>query len=65
VVSTVYLNYHYTLDPLFGLLLAALLYPVALKIVKARGEDPVGAAISDEPVVDGGLSRARRGGAGS
>jgi membrane-associated phospholipid phosphatase len=41
VVSTVYLKYHYALDPLFGLLLAAVLYPVALKIVKARGEDPL------------------------
>jgi membrane-associated phospholipid phosphatase len=39
-VSTVYLNYHYALDPIAGLLLGALLYPVALRIVKARGEDP-------------------------
>ncbi len=41
VVSTVFLGYHYALDPLFGLLLAAVLFPVALKIVRARGEDPL------------------------
>lgn len=56
VISTVYLNYHYTLDPVFGLLLAALLYPVALKILKARGEDSVGAVLRDEPAVEGGLA---------
>jgi membrane-associated phospholipid phosphatase len=40
MVSTVFLNYHYALDPLFGLILGLLLYPVGLKILKARGEDP-------------------------
>jgi membrane-associated phospholipid phosphatase len=39
-LSTVYLNYHYALDPICGLLLGALLYPVGLRILKARGEDP-------------------------
>ncbi|OGD19876.1 MAG: hypothetical protein A2W03_08305 [Candidatus Aminicenantes bacterium RBG_16_63_16] len=40
MVSTVFLNYHYALDPLFGLILGLLLYPVGLKIIQARGEDP-------------------------
>jgi membrane-associated phospholipid phosphatase len=39
-VSTVYLGYHHALDPIAGLLLGALLYPVGLKIIQARGEDP-------------------------
>jgi membrane-associated phospholipid phosphatase len=39
-LSTVYLSYHHGLDPIVGLLLGALLYPVGLKIIKARGEDP-------------------------
>ncbi|MDH7512024.1 MAG: phosphatase PAP2 family protein [Clostridiales bacterium] len=39
-VSTVYLGYHHALDPIAGLLLGALLYPVGIKIIKARGEDP-------------------------
>jgi membrane-associated phospholipid phosphatase len=41
VVSTVFMGYHYALDPLFGLLLGGALFPVGLKILKARGEDPV------------------------
>lgn len=40
-VSTVYLGYHYALDPIFGLILALLCYPVALKIIKSRNEDPL------------------------
>ncbi len=39
-VSTVYLGYHHALDPIGGLLLGALLHPVGIKIIKARGEDP-------------------------
>ena len=39
-ISTVYLNYHHALDPIAGLLLGALLYPIGLTIIKARGEDP-------------------------
>lgn len=39
-ISTVYLSYHHALDPICGLLLGALLYPVGLRIIKARGEDP-------------------------
>jgi membrane-associated phospholipid phosphatase len=38
-ISTVYLNYHHALDPIGGLLLGALLYPVGLRIIKNRGED--------------------------
>ncbi|UCE40594.1 MAG: phosphatase PAP2 family protein [Candidatus Aminicenantes bacterium] len=40
-ISTVYLGYHYALDSLFGLLLALICYPAALKIIKYRDEDPV------------------------
>jgi len=40
-ISTVYLGYHYALDPVFGLILALLCYPVALKILKSRDEDPL------------------------
>lgn len=38
--STVYLGYHYALDPFFGLILALFCYPIALKILKSRNEDP-------------------------
>ncbi len=40
-VSTTYLGYHYALDPIFGLILALICYPVALKIIKSRNEDPL------------------------
>lgn len=40
-ISTVYLNYHHALDPIAGLLLGGLLYPVGMKIIKRRGEDPL------------------------
>jgi membrane-associated phospholipid phosphatase len=39
-VSTVYLGYHHALDPIAGLLLGASFFPVGLKLIKARGEDP-------------------------
>jgi membrane-associated phospholipid phosphatase len=39
--ATVYLNYHHALDPVAGLILGALLYPIGLKVIKARGEDPL------------------------
>jgi membrane-associated phospholipid phosphatase len=41
VVATVYLNYHHALDPIAGLLLGGLLYPLGLKIIKKRREDPL------------------------
>ncbi len=39
-ISTVYLGYHYALDSIFGLILALICYPIALKIIKSRNEDP-------------------------
>ncbi len=39
-VSTVYLGYHHALDPIGGLLLGVLLYPVGIKIIEVRREDP-------------------------
>ena len=57
VVSTVYLGYHYALDPLFGLLLGAALYPVGVRILKARAEDPVSAAGLREPQAAGSVLR--------
>ncbi len=40
-LGTTYLGYHYALDPIFGIMLALLCYPVALKILKLRKEDPI------------------------
>jgi membrane-associated phospholipid phosphatase len=40
-LSTVYLGYHYALDTIFGLALALVCFPVALKIVQSRNEDPL------------------------
>jgi len=40
-LGTVYLGYHYALDPIFGLLWALICYPIALKIIKSRNEDPL------------------------
>jgi len=40
-ISTVYLGYHYALDSIFGLLLALICYPIALRIIKSRKEDPL------------------------
>ncbi len=42
-VGAVYLGYHYALDSIFGLLWAFLLFPVGLRILKLRGEDPLAA----------------------
>lgn len=39
-ISTVYLRYHHAVDPIAGLILGLLSYPVALFIMKKRGEDP-------------------------
>ena len=40
--STVYLGFHHAIDPLAGLLLAPACYWVGLRILRARGEEPVG-----------------------
>ena len=40
-LGTTYLGYHYALDPIAGFLLAVIFYPVALKILKCRNEDPL------------------------
>ncbi|MFQ6109290.1 MAG: phosphatase PAP2 family protein [Candidatus Aminicenantales bacterium] len=40
-VSTVYLGYHHAVDPILGIVWALLWYPVALRIIKARDEDPI------------------------
>ncbi len=40
-LGTTYLGYHYALDPIFGMILAFLFYPIALKILKSRNEDPL------------------------
>jgi membrane-associated phospholipid phosphatase len=39
--ATPYLGYHYALDPIFGFVWALVCYPVALKILKSRNEDPL------------------------
>jgi membrane-associated phospholipid phosphatase len=40
-IATPYLGYHYALDPIFGFVWALICYPVALKILKSRNEDPL------------------------
>jgi membrane-associated phospholipid phosphatase len=40
-IATPYLGYHYALDSIFGLGWALICYPVALKILKSRREDPL------------------------
>lgn len=40
-LGTVYLGYHYALDSIFGLILALICYPIALRILKSRNEDPL------------------------
>lgn len=39
-VSTVYLGYHYAVDPLSGFIWGAICFFIALKWLKKRGEDP-------------------------
>ncbi len=39
--STVYLGFHHAIDPLAGLLLGAACYWVGLRILRARGEEPL------------------------
>ena len=40
-IATVYLGYHYALDPICGFIWALIVFPIALKILKKRGEDPL------------------------
>jgi len=40
-ISTVYLGHHHALDPICGLIWGAISYPIILKIIKKRGEDPL------------------------
>jgi membrane-associated phospholipid phosphatase len=40
-VSTVYLGYHFALDTFFGMGLAVVCFPFALKILQSRNEDPL------------------------
>ena len=46
--SVVYIQLHHALDPIFGYMWGALCYPVALKIIRKREEDPL--ALSGKPV---------------
>lgn len=39
--ATVYLGYHYALDPICGFLWCLMIYPIALKLIKKRGEEPL------------------------
>lgn len=39
-VSTVYLRYHHAMDPLFGIILGFVCYPVAVAVLKRRREEP-------------------------
>ena len=39
--STVYLGLHHAMDPIFGYIWSAICYPIALKLIKQRGEDPL------------------------
>lgn len=40
-IATVYLGYHYAVDPIFGFLWCLIVYPIALKLMEKRGEDPL------------------------
>lgn len=40
-VSTVYLGFHHAIDPIAGLLLGVACYRLGLRILRARGEDPL------------------------
>ena len=40
-VATVYLGYHHAIDPFFGLMLGGIFYPIGIKWIKSRGEDPL------------------------
>jgi len=39
--STVYMGLHHAVDPIFGYIWGAICYPIVLKLIKQRGEDPV------------------------
>jgi membrane-associated phospholipid phosphatase len=62
--STVYLGFHHAIDPLAGFLLGGACYWVGLRILRARGEDPLAdraAAARQSRPADLGRPRARRG----
>jgi membrane-associated phospholipid phosphatase len=40
-VATVYLGYHYALDPICGYIWCLIIYPIVLRLIKKRGEDPL------------------------
>jgi len=46
--SVVYTGLHYAVDPISGYIWGALCYPIVLKLIKKRGEDPL--TISEKPV---------------
>lgn len=39
-IAAVYLGYHYAVDPIFGFLWCLIIYPIAVKLIKKREEDP-------------------------
>ena len=49
-ISTVYLGYHYAVDPIFAVILALICFPTALRIIKSRNEDPLTAGRGDDAV---------------
>jgi len=42
--STVYLGYHHAADPFFGFIWGAICYPIALRLLKLRKEEPLSLA---------------------
>ncbi|UCE08264.1 MAG: phosphatase PAP2 family protein [bacterium] len=40
-IATVYLGYHYALDPICGYIWCLIVYPIVLKLIKKRGEEPL------------------------
>jgi membrane-associated phospholipid phosphatase len=45
-MASSYLGYHYLLDSIFGFVWALICYPVVLKILKSRNEDPLSSVCS-------------------
>jgi len=39
--ATVYLGHHYAMDPIFGYIWCIIIYPIVLKILKVRNEEPL------------------------
>ena len=40
-IATVYLGYHYAVDPICGILWCLIVFPIALMVLKKRGEAPI------------------------